>query len=139
MEKKSNDTLGSGQRPPRIQSGDPSDRKDRAGSAFSRVSLGSEPDNAENKHIKKLSRWVADQVFQERFEKANSKTSLEIEKFEKKFERLDSILENQKTAMANLNDLAIMAEQSKSRAGGFLQFVSEYVLNDVTFKTKLMD
>ena len=41
--------------------------------------------------------------------------------------------------MDNLNDLAIMSEQSKSRAGGFLQFVAEYVLNDVTFKTKLMD
>ena len=41
--------------------------------------------------------------------------------------------------MESLNDLAIMTEQSKSRAGGFLQFVSEYVLNDITFKTKLSD
>ena len=61
MEK--NDSLASGMRPPRMQSADPTskkDQKDRSGSAFSRVSLGSEPDTAENKHIKKLSRWVSD-------------------------------------------------------------------------------
>ena len=71
MEKKSTESLASGKRPPRMQSADPTSKKDRSESAFSRVSLGSEPDTAENKHIKKLSRWVSDQVFSERFEKAN--------------------------------------------------------------------
>lgn len=52
----------------------------RAFSAVSRLSVGSEPDNDANKHIKKLARWVADQVYTERMGKESNKDISNLQK-----------------------------------------------------------